>query len=131
MILLEKCLKRRDVWARFDRGRGFCLLFNKDTETCKPVLLQDIKNNLEVHMPPLTRCILQWLKGQRGIISTTFTAREKMPVRCVPCQSSISQYPSTPVEQQESTQGLKAFPLLRTVSTSKLQAYSHFFSMCL
>lgn len=80
MILLEKCLERRDVWACFDRGRGFCLLINKEIETCKPVFLKDIKINFEVHTSPLLGGISWWLMGQRGIISTTFTARDKMPI---------------------------------------------------
>lgn len=53
MALLEKCIGRRNVWACFDRGKGFCLSFNKEIETCKPVFLKDIKNNFEVHIPPL------------------------------------------------------------------------------
>lgn len=79
MILLENSLERRDAWACFDRGRGFCLLINKEIETCKPVSLEDIENNLEVHTPPLLRGILWWPKGQR-VISTTFTASDKMPI---------------------------------------------------
>lgn len=99
IILLEKCPERRDVWACFDRGRGFCLLINKEIETFKPVLLKDIKNHFEVPAP-LLRCILWWLIEHRGIISTTFTARDKMPTDVSPDNLPS---PSTPVENQEST----------------------------
>lgn len=102
MILLEKCLERRDVWACFDRGRGFCLLINKEIETCKPVLLKDIKNHFEVHTSPLLRCILWWLMEHRGIINTTFTARDKTSVDVSPVNLP-SPVPQHTVENQEST----------------------------